>query len=87
MGLDAPEKSREGDVESFYDSLRELSEEKCCPFLKSCTIDLTRDYFLKICNTNGYASCHHFAKRIGELRPPICWLQKIAVEREAAIQE
>jgi hypothetical protein len=85
--LDAPEKSKEGDVESFYESLRELSEEKYCPFLKSCSVDLTRDYFLKICNTNSYASCHHFAKRLGELRTPIGWLQKIAVEKDAAIQE
>lgn len=85
--MDAPEKSKEGDVESFYESLRELSEEKYCPFLKSCSVDLTRDYFLKICNTNSYASCHHFAKRLGELRTPIGWLQKIAVEKDAAIQE
>jgi len=85
--LSASENSRGGDVESFYESLRELNEEKCCPFLKSCSVDLTRDYFLKICNTNSYASCHHFAKRLGELRTPIRWLQKIAVEKEATIQE
>jgi hypothetical protein len=85
--LDAPEKSRGGDVESFYESLKELNEEKFCPFLKSCSVDLTRDYFLKICNTNSYASCQHFAKRLGELKTPINWLWKIAVERETSVQE
>ena len=85
--MSTSERGREGNAESFYESLRELSEEKYCPFLKSCSVDLTRDYFLKICNTNSYATCHHFAKRIGELKTPIVWLQKIAVERESTIQE
>lgn len=85
--MSTSERGREGNAESFYESLRELSEEKHCPFLKSCSVELTRDYFLKICNTNSYATCHHFAKKIGELKNPIGWLQKIAVERELIIQE
>lgn len=83
----ASERGKEGDVDSFYENLQELSEEKWCPFLKSCSIDLTRDYFIKICNTNAYATCHHFAKRLGELKTPVGWLQKIAVERETTLQE
>jgi len=32
----------------------------------------------------GYKSCHHYAERVGELRIPIQWLQKVAIEREKA---
>jgi len=85
--VSASERSREGDTESSFENIKGLTEEKHCPFLKSCSTDLTRDYFLKICNTNSYPTCHHFAKRIGDLRTPVAWLQKIAVERESIIQE
>jgi len=84
--LGASERGRGGDLGSFYEPLKEFSGQNCCPFLKTCSVKLTRDYFLRICNTHGYVNCHHFAKRIGELRTPINWLQRIAVEKAKRTQ-
>jgi len=53
-----------------------------CPFLKSCGVKVTKDFFIRVCMTSGYVNCHHFAKKIDDLRKPIEWLQKMAVERE-----
>ena len=66
--------------------LREPVSRRGCPFLKSCEVRVTKDYFIRLCIGDGYVNCHHFAKKIDELRTPIEWLQKIAVERERRAQ-
>ena len=55
-----------------------------CPLLAECQHKVTREYFLRICMGGGYKSCNHYAERMGELRIPIQWLQKVAVEQEKA---
>lgn len=85
MGIS--DRGREGDIKSYYEALKESSSKNCCPFLKTCSVKLTRDYFLRVCNTNVYVNCHHLAKRIGELKTPVGWLQKIAVESDAKAQK
>ena len=67
---------------SQFRSLKTSSDKSCCPFLKTCTVKLTRDYFLRVCNTNGFVNCHHLAKKIGELKTPVAWPQKLAVESD-----
>lgn len=78
--LGAFENRRDVDI-SDSETVKEFGDGRYCPFVTSCAVDLTKDYFVKVCNGSGYVSCHHFAKRIGELRRPMNWLQKLAVER------
>lgn len=51
-----------------------------CVDIKTCPTPITRDYFLRICNTKNHPNCHHFAKRRDDLKPPFGWLQKFAIE-------
>lgn len=85
MGIS--DRGGDGDVKSYYEALKESGAKNCCPFLKTCSVKITRDYFRRVCNTNAYLNCHHLAKRIGELKAPIGWLQKIAVETDAKAQK
>lgn len=85
--MGTPERGREGGVKSFFRDLQEFSGKSFCPFLKTCSVKLTKDYFVRVCNTNGYMNCHHFAKRIGDLKTPVVWLQRIAVERADMAEE
>jgi hypothetical protein len=80
------ENRKDADTEAFED-VKDFGDGRFCPFLKSCLTDLTRDYFVKVCNTTGYSNCHHFAKKIGELKTPIAWLLRIAVERDVVLQD
>ena len=51
-----------------------------CTFITSCQMHITRSFFDKICNSKNYVKCHHFAKQVDELRIPMAWLQRKAVE-------
>lgn len=85
MGIS--ERGRDGDIRSHYKAQNELSDKNYCPFFKTCSVQITRDYFNRVCNTNGYLNCHHFSKRLGELKTPIGWLQRIAVEKASMSNE
>lgn len=53
-----------------------------CPFITKdggCSVRLTRDYFSRICKTTAHLNCHHYCKRLDELKTPMEWLQRIAV--------
>jgi hypothetical protein len=50
-----------------------------CPYLMDCETRITKSYFIRICSSASYTNCHHFAKRVGELKVPMEWLTKIAV--------
>ena len=50
-----------------------------CPSLLECESAMTQDYFMRICGTRGYVKCHHHARRMGELKSPIAWLQHLAI--------
>lgn len=53
-----------------------------CKFLMDCNNRITFYVFHNICNTPRYKNCHHYSKALGELKRPIEWLQKEAVEAE-----
>ena len=56
-----------------------MSDRKECPSLLECETAVTQDYFRRICGTQGYVKCHHYAKRMGELKSPMTWLQHQAI--------
>ncbi|UCD45129.1 MAG: hypothetical protein JSV27_01065 [Candidatus Bathyarchaeota archaeon] len=59
---------------------RVLSKENCeCLF--GCDVSVTKNFFARICNSTSYPNCHHFARKMGELKAPIDWLQKMAVQK------
>jgi len=60
---------------------------KDCPYLNDCGVPITKDYFARICNTPSYLNCHHYAKRVGELKTPMSWLQKLAVDQAKMIEQ
>jgi hypothetical protein len=51
-----------------------------CPYLLSCDVEITKNFFSRICNSSNYVNCQHFARRVGELNNPMTWVQKMAVE-------
>jgi hypothetical protein len=59
---------------------------KDCPYLHDCEVHTTRDFFKRICNTVAYVNCHHFAKKVGELKTPMAWLQKIAIDQDKIME-
>ena len=69
--------------EAFQKKLRK----KDCPYLQDCEVRVTKDFFARICNATAYINCHHFAKRVGELRTPMSWLQKLAVDQAKMIEQ
>jgi len=68
-------------MEMLMEALERRFRRRDCPFIKDCTVEVTRDYFTRICSTPAYVNCHHYARRVGELRTPLGWLQKIAVDQ------
>ena len=70
-----------GKVSTLSEALQEQFGTKTCPFLYDCSVPITKDYFSRVCKTPGYLNCHHYAKRVGELKTPMSWLQKLAVDQ------
>jgi hypothetical protein len=68
-------------LSTLSEAIREKFGRKDCPFLHDCRIAITKDFFQKVCKSPGYINCHHFAKRVDELKTPISWLQKLAVDQ------
>lgn len=68
-------------MSTLSEAMQEQFGKKDCPFLDNCGIPITKDFFSRVCKTPGYLNCHHFAKRVGELKKPITWLQKLAVDQ------
>jgi len=62
------------------DSLHTFNKTKDCPFLLECNTEVTKNFYQRICNTNNYNNCHHYARKLGELMTPMAWLQKKAVQ-------
>jgi len=61
-----------------------------CPYIKGhkdfgntqCSEQITRMFFQRLCNTGAYEQCKICAKKHNELKNPIAWLQKEAVDKE-----
>ena len=62
------------------EALQRITNRKDCPSLLECESAVTQDYFKRICGTRGYVRCHHYAKRMGELKVPMTWLQHQAIK-------
>ena len=54
-----------------------------CRDLLECDVRITKDFFKRICSTEAYVNCHHFAKRGNQLKSPMEWVQWIAIELDA----
>jgi len=50
-----------------------------CPYLLVCDVQITKNFFRRICNSSNYVNCQHFARKVGELNNPMIWVQKMAV--------
>ena len=61
------------------EAFQRITNRKDCPSLLECESAVTQDYFKRICGTRGYVRCHHYAKRMGELKVPMTWLQHQAI--------
>ena len=60
---------------------RALQREEC-PCLLGCEVSVTRNFFTRICSSTHYINCHHFARRMDELKSPLGWLQTLAVSED-----
>jgi hypothetical protein len=74
-------------MSTFSEAFQKKLQKKSCPYLQDCSINVTKDFFTRICKTTSYLNCHHFAKRMGELKTPISWLQKIAVDQAKMLEQ
>jgi len=61
------------------EALQRISDRTDCPSLLECESAVTQDYYKRICGTRGYVRCHHYARRMGELKAPMAWLQQHAM--------
>ena len=64
------------------EAIQRVLRRESCPYLIDCAAPITKDFFSRICNSGRYPKCHHFAKRMGELKAPLAWLQRFAIEEE-----
>ena len=66
---------------TLSETLQQKQGRRDCPYIHECETQVTKDYFTRVCNTVAYINCHHFAKMVGELRTPMNWLQRLAVDQ------
>jgi hypothetical protein len=64
------------------EALQRVLRRESCPYLIDCVAPVTKEFFGRICNSAAYLKCHHFARRVGELKAPMAWLQRFAMDEE-----
>ena len=64
------------------EAIQRVLRRESCPYLIACAAPITKDFFGRICNSGRYSKCHYFAKRVGELKAPLAWLQRFAIDEE-----
>jgi hypothetical protein len=64
------------------EALQRVLRKESCPYLIDCVAPVTKEFFSRICNSAAYLKCHHFARRVGELKAPVAWLQRFAMDEE-----
>jgi len=69
-------------VNTWSEAIHNVLRRKGCPYIQNCNTPVTKDFFTRICNSSSYLKCHHFARRVGELNPPMTWLQHFALRDE-----
>jgi len=72
---------------TLSEAFQKKLQKKDCPYLQDCSVTVTKDFFARICKTTSYLNCHHFAKRVGELKTPMAWLQKMAVDQAKMLDQ
>lgn len=80
-------RTRVNKISTLSETFQKKLNRKDCPYLHDCTIKVTKDFFARICNTAAYLNCHHFAKKVNELRTPMVWLQKMAIEQDKMLEQ
>jgi hypothetical protein len=68
-------------MSTYSEAYQDIFKRKDCPYILDCGIEVTKDYFIRMCKRDNYTSCQHFAKRCGELKIPMSWLQRQAIEQ------
>jgi len=54
-----------------------------CPDLETCDVPITKYFFNHLCHKKGvHETCHHYCRRHDLLKPPMQWLQHLAVMAE-----
>ena len=74
-------------MDSLSEAFQKKLNRKDCPYLHDCGVKITKDFYNRICNSPAYVNCHHFAKKVNELKTPMSWLQKIAVDQAKMIEQ
>jgi len=64
------------------EAMHKVLHREDCPCLMGCEAPVTRNFFTRICNSPHYLNCHHFARKMDELKSPMAWLQTLAVHEE-----
>jgi hypothetical protein len=67
-------------METLSEAMQRALKRRGCPHVRGCQATITKDFFSRICNSEAYINCHHFARQMGELITPMFWLQRLAVE-------
>ncbi len=71
---------------TLSEAFQKKLKRKDCPYLHDCESHVTKDFFSRICNSPAYINCHHFAKKVGELKVPMAWLQKLAIDQAKMLE-
>ena len=71
-------------MSTYSEAYKEKFKLKDCPCLMECDMEVTQDFFTRMCKRDNYTGCQHFAKRFGELHAPMSWLQRQAIEQMRA---
>ena len=74
-------------MSSLSEAFQKKLNRKDCPYLHECRVPITKDFFSRICSSPSYVNCHHFAKKVNELKTPMAWLQKIAVDQAKMMEQ
>ena len=55
-----------------------------CPDLETCSVPITKAFFERLCHNGkgAHEACHYYCERHGLLKPPMGWLQHLAVEAD-----
>ena len=67
------------------EAIQKIVRRESCPHVIDCDAPVTKQFFSRICYSAGYLKCHYFAKRVGELKAPMTWLQRFAIAEEKQI--
>ncbi len=56
-----------------------------CPDLRSCDVPIAKGFFERFCNNrkDAHEACHYYCRRHDLLKPPMQWLQHLAVVAES----